>query len=130
MRLRLLVLCLLLTAGCHRAPPPQVAVRGKVLVNGEPLRGGTVVFTPDEKRGARGPVSFAILDGDGAFDLASENGPGAIAGWHRVTVAPPASSADLIAGLARYRHPDLSGLEYEVKPGQENIATFQLEWQQ
>src|SRR5438034_9090565 len=66
----------LLPTGCNRSPPPQVPVRGQVLVNGQALRGGTVVFTPDDKRGARGPVSFAVLDGAGAFILASENGPG------------------------------------------------------
>ena len=130
-RFALLLACLLaLPSGCNRSPPPQAPVHGRILVNGRPLRGGTVVFTPDVKRGARGPVSFAVLDDDGSFELASENGPGAVAGWHRVTVAPPPESTDLIAGLERYRHPDLSGLEFEVRAGQSNDLTFNLEWDQ
>jgi hypothetical protein len=119
-----------LPAACNHGPPPQLAVRGTVQVNGHPLRGGTVVFTPDAARGARGPVSFAVLDRDGAFVLASENGPGAVKGWHRITVAPPPESTELIVGLERYRHPDLSGLEFEVREGQDNIVTLKLEWEQ
>ena len=130
-RTRLLLLCLgILPAACNRAPPPLVAVHGTVQVNGRPLRGGTVVFTPDNARGARGPVSFAVLDVDGAFVLSSENGPGAVRGWHRITVAPPAESEALIAGLERYRHPDLSGLEFEVREGQDNNVVLKLEWDQ
>jgi hypothetical protein len=101
-----------------------------VQVNGRPLRGGTVVFTPDAKRGARGPVSFAVLNSDGAFVLGSDDGPGAVRGWHRITVAPPPESEALIAGLERYRHPDLSGLEFEVREGQDNNVVLKLEWEQ
>ena len=61
-RLSPLFLCaLILPTGCNHGPPPQVPVRGKVYVNGQPLHGGTVVFTPDSQRGARGPVSFATI---------------------------------------------------------------------
>jgi hypothetical protein len=117
-------------AGCSHAPAPQVPVRGTVEVNGRPLRGGTVVFTPDAARGARGPVSFAVLDENGTFVLSNENGPGAVRGWHLITVAPPPESTDLIAGLERYRHPDLSGLEFEVRPDQDNNVNLKLEWNQ
>ena len=123
----LLLILLVPVAGCYRGPPPQAPVRGKVLINGRPLRGGTVVFTPDPQRGARGPVSFAVLDSEGAFLLATENGPGAVRGWHRITVAPPPESAELIAALERYRHPDLSGLEFEVRESQDNAVTLALE---
>jgi hypothetical protein len=127
---RLFLILLLLAAGCSHAPAPQLPVHGTVQVNGRPLRGGTVVFTPDAKRGARGPVSFAVLDDNGAFVLGNENGPGAVRGWHLITVAPPPESTDLIAGLERYRHPDFSGLEFEVRPGQDNTVTLKLEWNQ
>src|SRR4051794_36716030 len=126
----ILLCALLLPAGCTHGPPPQVAVRGKVFVNGRPLHGGSVVFTPDAKRGARGPVSFAMITDEGTFELASDNGPGAIRGWHRITVAPPPDSTALIVGLERYRHPDLSGLEFEVRAGQDNTVTLKLEWDQ
>jgi hypothetical protein len=130
-RLALILLCALMpAAGCNHGPPPQVVVRGTVHVNGQPLRGGTVVFTPDPKRGGRGPVSFAIVDQDGGFVLGSENGAGAVRGWHRITVAPPPDATDLIEGLQRYSHPDLSGLDFEVREGQDNVVPLKLEWNQ
>ncbi len=130
MRYLLLGLCLILALGCNREPPRQLRVHGKVYVNGRPLAGGTVVFIPDEKRGARGPMAFAELDADGGFDLATEIGPGAIVGWHLITVAPSPDSTDLIAALERYRHPDLSGLDYEVREGSDNDVVLKLEYSQ
>lgn len=125
----LLLLFLVPNLGCSRTPPPQAPAKGRVLVNGYPMRGGTVVFTPDAKRGARGPISMAVLDNNGAFQLASDAGPGAVVGWHRVTVAPPPSSPDLMAGLERYRHPDLSNLQFEIRTNADNEFTIALEWE-
>lgn len=124
---RLLPLLLLVAAGCDRSPPALAPARGHISVDGRPLRGGTVVFTPDAQRGTRGPISFAEIDVNGSFVLASDSGPGAIAGWHRVTIAPPPDMAALVAGLERYRHPDHSGLQYEVKVGQDNEFKIALE---
>jgi hypothetical protein len=132
MRLTTLLLAALVVgtiAGCDR-PLVLVKVRGRVTVNGLPLRAGTVVFAPDEERGFHGPLSYAVLDRDGAFELATDAGPGAVAGWHRVTVAPAPESAHLIAGLERYRNPDISGLRFEVKPGQDNDFNIALTWDQ
>lgn len=120
------VILVTLAASCRRTPSPQHLVRGVVRISGRPLRGGTVVFAPDPRRGGRGPVSFGELDGEGRFELRNEFGPGAVRGWHRVTVAPPPDSDDLILGLERYRHPDLSGLSFEVREDRENIAEFNL----
>jgi len=130
MRFLLFSLCLILVCGCNREPPRQLRVHGKVLVNGRPLLGGTVVFIPDEKRGTRGPIAFAVIDSDGSFELATENGPGAMMGWHLITVAPAPNSMDMIDGLERYRHPDLSGLDYEVREGSENSVVLKLEYNQ
>ena len=121
----LLGLSLAILAGCM--PPPTLAtVHGKVTVNGQPLRGGTVVFAPDEGRGTHGPVAFAVIDDQGMYVLAGDSGPGAVVGWHRVTVAPPPDSPILIAGLEQYRSPDLSGLRFEVKAGQDNEIDIAL----
>jgi hypothetical protein len=127
--LALVGVLLMLCAGCDR-PPTLIKVRGKVTLNGQPLRSGTIVFAPDEERGVHGPLSFAVLDQEGAFELITDAGPGAVAGWHRVTVAPPPESADLILGLERYRNPDSSGLRFEVKAGQDNNFTIPLTWEQ
>ncbi len=120
---------LILAAGCDRAVT-LVKVRGKVTLNGQPLRAGTVVFAPDEEHGVHGPLSYAVLDQDGGFELKTDDGPGAVRGWHRVTVAPPPDSTDLIVGLERYRNPDTSGLRFEVKSGQDNSFTIPLTWDQ
>lgn len=116
----------LLIAGCKERTADLVRVRGTVTVNGAPLRSGTIVFAPNEQRGNHGPQSFAILDQNGAFDLMTDAGPGAKAGWHRATIAPPPDSQDLILALEKYRHPDMSGLEYQVKAGQENVFSIQI----
>jgi hypothetical protein len=121
----LLIVCCI-SVGCRRGPLPQFPVRGTVRINGTPLRGGTVVFAPDPRRGGRGPVSSGMLDADGRFELSNDLGPGAVRGWHRVTIAPPPDSEDLIFALERYRHPDLSGLTFEVRADTENFAEFQL----
>jgi hypothetical protein len=121
----LLAVCLV-GVGCQRGPLPQYPVRGVVSINGQPLRGGTVVFAPDPQRGGRGPVSSGMLDGEGRFELKNEVGPGAVRGWHRVTVAPPPDSEDLILALEKYRHPEMSGLHFEVRPDQENYVELRL----
>jgi hypothetical protein len=115
----LLGLTIAVLAGCSR-PPTLAPVRGKVLVNGQLLRGGTVVFAPDGGHGSHGPLSFAVIDDHGAYLLASDDGPGAVVGWHRVTVAPLPDFPDLISALERYRNPDLSGLRFEVKADRNN----------
>src|SRR5262245_13255133 len=81
-------------AGCGSNPPPLVAVTGKLTLNGRPLRHATVVFTPDRTKGSRGPQSFDVTTDDGAFRLRTADGLGAVAGWHQITVAPPADNAE------------------------------------
>ena len=76
-------------AGCG-GEAKLAPVEGRVLFRGQPLRGGTIVFTPDPDRGNSGPLATAEIGADGRFVLTSGGKPGAVPGWHRVTVAPPA----------------------------------------
>jgi hypothetical protein len=132
---RLLVFALLSAGmlgsiGCGARETPSNEVKGGVGYRGGPLAGGLIVFVPDEERGNSGPLVKGTIQADGSFSLGS-NVP---AGWYKVAVAPlPGASrttptaADPYPGPPpRYRNPQLSGLEGEVKAGTENIFNFQL----
>ena len=86
----------LLMIGCRGASdaPPLVPVNGRVLVDGKAVGQLTVVFTPDNQKGTSGPASVGATTGDGTFTLtAPGNRPGAVPGFHRVTVACPFNPA-------------------------------------
>ncbi len=124
-----------LSGGCgSKTPPPGPAtVRGKVTLNGQPVAGGLVVFTPDPQRGGRGKAAAAETATDGSFQLQLDNSAHIPPGWYRVSLAAPpvvsdplalASAAVFPAKLAR---PDLSGLEREVQAGQNHVFEFAIE---
>lgn len=126
----------LLLGGCER--PPQFApVSGKVYYRGVPLRSGTIVLTPDPQRGTRGPLAWAAIQSDGSYTPRSDDQPGAVVGWHRVTVLAVEAERSTAAGGVlvpprslvpeKYRDPHLSGLRCEVQAGRDNRIDFQLE---
>lgn len=130
-------LCLLtvLAAGCDTGTDVRVPVRGKVCFQGVPLASGLIVFSPDPARGG-GPLAQAEVRADGAYDLRTEDGAGAVPGWYRVTVValqaqmptPGQPFAVPISLLPdKYRDPELSGLVREVKAGRDNRIDFNLE---
>jgi hypothetical protein len=128
MRSFLLCGCLLLAAvGCGR-PVKLAPVSGRVSYRGRPLAGGTIVFTPDPERGGRGPQAWAEIDSEGRYRLCTAGEPGAVPGWHRITVAPPHPRPEgAAAPPPHYRDPDLSGQRFEVKPDQPNTFDLPLE---
>jgi len=126
------LLALPLVAGCGTKPQALAAVRGQVFFHGQPLAGGTIVFTPDPERGGRGPLACGEIGPDGRYELHTDGTDGAIVGWHRVTVAahPPAAAAGAETPPplpARYSDPDAWGECREVKPGQVNTHDFRLD---
>src|SRR5262245_51237518 len=118
-----LVLLGVLLAGCGRGEPGLVPVKGQVFYRRQPLPGGTIVFTPDPQRGGRGPQARARIGPDGRYQLLTGDKPGAVAGWHRITVAP-ARDHPL---PARYRDPDLSGQRFEVRPSASGECVLHLD---
>jgi hypothetical protein len=123
-------------AGCGRGPAKPVPVSGRVYYQGKPLAGGTIVFTPDPERGGSGPMAFAEIKADGGFTLHTGTEFGAVAGWHRVTVAaapPPATVPGAPAPRggtplpAKYSDPERSGLHQEVKAGLANTIDLRLD---
>ncbi|MFO0928805.1 MAG: hypothetical protein U0736_17590 [Gemmataceae bacterium] len=114
---------LLLLAGCSSSTAPLASVQGQVRFRGRPVAGGTIVFTPDEQRGGRGPIACARLDDDGRFRLTSDGRQGAVAGWHRITVA--GTGAFHLPG--ELLDPELSGQRFEVRSDQPNLCNLELE---
>jgi hypothetical protein len=112
-----------LVAGCGRGETGLVPVSGRVFYRQRPLAGGTIVFTPDPQRGGRGPQAMARIGPDGSYRLMTGDKAGAVAGWHRITVAP-ARDQPL---PARYRDPELSGQRFEVRPAGPSECVLHLE---
>jgi len=87
--------------------------------------------------GGSGPLAQAEIQTDGTYSLRTDGFPGAVHGWHRVTVAAvePSDMAERTAGYVtprsllplKYRDPELSGLTCEVKPSVANTVDFHLE---
>jgi hypothetical protein len=113
-----------ITAGCSKDRSRPAAVKGQVFYQGQPLSGGTIVFTPDPERGGNGPMAFGEIDTDGHYSLPL----GAVPGWHRITVLSAAAPAAGGTALpARYSDPEQSGLMCKVKAGAVNVQDFRLE---
>jgi hypothetical protein len=104
-------------------------VEGRVYYRGEPLPGGTVVFTPDPERGNKGPLATAVIRPDGRYALRSGREVGAVVGWHRITVAPPGVEGQppAFALPSKYADPLRSERCYEVKSGQLNTIDIHLD---
>jgi hypothetical protein len=118
--------------GCGKSKPKTVTqVKGYVTFRGQPLRGGTIVFAPDRDRGGTGKTLIATIGDDGGYVLTGPPDSGIPPGWYRVAISEPASSeydSSLGWGFpAALRRPDLSGLEREVKIGQDNVFDFLIE---
>ncbi len=92
-----------LVTGCGEPPVPEiplVTVRGKILVEDQLVKSGTVSFRPDGKLGNKTMQQpGGIIQEDGSFELFTIDRAGAPAGWYRVlvmadnmiTVDPPMS---------------------------------------
>lgn len=124
MALRVCLCCgLLVLVGCSSSTAPLVSVQGQVRYRGRPVAGGTIVFTPDDQRGGRGPIACARLDDEGRFRLLTDGRQGAVAGWHRITVA----GSGTVHLPAELLDPELSGQGFEVRPDQPNLCTLELQ---
>ena len=94
MRVRLLVLGLLLTAGCGGSGVAPVS--GTVTLNGKPLAHATVVFQPDGDGKNPGPGSSGTTDENGRYSLRvmTTNAAGALVGRHKVSITAYAGDAE------------------------------------
>ncbi len=129
--MRYLVPCVcvaVLAAGCSRGQPALAPVGGRVFYRGQPLAGGTIVFTPDPERGGSGPMASAEIGPDGHYALNTGQQKGAVPGWHRVTIGAGKPADGHPASLpGRFSDPELCGKCVEVKPEQTNSFDLHLE---
>ncbi len=108
----------------NQQPEELPRVQGQVLWRGVPLGGGTIVFTPDPERGGSGPLAVGVIGPDGRYTLTTDGKPGAVAGWHRVSIAGLAGTVPL---PDVYHNPEQSKQSREVKTGTVNTIDLQLE---
>ena len=127
-----LLLTLLGTSGCERGAAAVGSVRGKVLFNGQPAEGATVVFHP---AGSSEPGTLkpsGTVGADGTFTLTTfPHGDGAPAGEYAVAVTwlpPDARGMDNPKNKlpARYADPAQSGLKATVAAGPNELKPFEL----
>jgi len=90
MQVAVALACGACAVGCQRVDPLGFTpVTGRVTLDGKPLTGGEVQFTPDPKSN-KGPQSISPLSPDGSFELRGPGGRlGAVPGEHRVSVTLP-----------------------------------------
>jgi hypothetical protein len=109
---RLALACFLgcgLAAGCSSGPR-LAEVRGRVTMNGQPLKNVKVSFHPDPDKGTRGAGSNGTTDADGNFTLTYEGGkPGAVVGHHRVILTDLDVFGNVFVGRGDYRTEDPRG---------------------
>lgn len=118
-------------AGCGNRGPALGQVEGTVTLDGVPLPGARVIFTPMEG----GRSSMAVTDGSGHYVLEFAAGQqGAIVGRHQVTISTfEAGETDdngKLVGYVPERVPEKynknTTLEVEVKRGRQ-VHDFRLE---
>jgi len=81
--LPVLLICLLAALGESDNRPDRVPVSGRVVIDGEPLTNGTIIFIPEG--GAH--TSIGTIDKEGHFTLTCYDGnDGAVLGTHRMEI--------------------------------------------
>lgn len=124
------------------------AVSGTVTLDGEPIAEASLTFMPQDG----GRPAFGITDSEGSFTLTTfADGDGAVHGEHLVTIVAVEEDvdskaeelADEFGSLSevmqpsrrqrqiwrvpqRYSESGTSGLQFDVKRGEKNIANFSL----
>ncbi len=80
-------------SGCGGDAPEMAYVTGKVVLNGETVPGGKVMFNPqaiEDTTEATGRPAVGIINSDGEFTLSTyEDGDGAVIGMHTVEYYSP-----------------------------------------
>ena len=130
------ILVALVAAGCSKGPTLQ-KVTGKLVVDGQPAPGASLLFfTPGQKGGV---VPSANTGPDGSFEIVTNAKPGVMTGSYNVTVIWPdpakveeamkdrsgkSDPPDLLGG--KYSMPDSSPLKAEITAGTKELPPIQL----
>lgn len=106
----------------------RIPVAGTVTLDGKPLNGVLVVFSPDSAKGNTAPISATGQVTDGHYELQTnavtraESGPGVPPGWYKVTVTIPdirKRRRSTIEFNDKYKFVERTPLEVEVKENPE-----------
>jgi hypothetical protein len=116
----------MLTGGCSDGRPERVPVSGRVVIDGQPLAHGSVMFVPENGRSAGGG-----LDKDGRFTLTCyELNDGVIPGKYRVKV----SGVEFLSETSqkwhapkKYADERTSGFEFDIQEPTDSIL-LELTW--
>jgi len=110
-------------------------VSGVVTLDGQPLEGATVSFTPASGDGGGVGGSTGKTDAQGRYSLRTVAGdsPGAAVGKHRVSISlfkpnpnnPDQAGTDVVP--ARFSDPTKTELTFDVPSGGTDKADFRLE---
>jgi hypothetical protein len=120
----------IVVVGCGPKRPSMASVKGKVLLNGQPMTMGSVGTVPAAGRGAHGDIQA-----DGTFELHTYGAhDGALIGTHKVGVVAydmsggksPESEYGKLTIPKRYTNYETSGLTIDVKEGEVNTPTLEL----
>ena len=124
-------------AGCGAPEEPLTVVHGTVHYKGVPLSCGTIVFTPDSSHGGSGASARAEIKPDGTYILKTGEEVGTAPGWHHITVVAVQQTGPPLPGQKfamprslvpiKYRDAELSGLRFQVKPGEDNTIDVNLD---
>ena len=128
-----LLACLMLLSGCgETGSNTQVAVKGKITLDGEPLDQGRIVFEPSDP--SKGQPAAAVIT-KGVFDIPEQNGVAVGSNLVRITSNKPtgkkvksAMSNDMLDEMAEAipeQYNMKSTLNQDIVPGENNL-TFEL----
>ncbi len=118
----ILVCGLLCLAGCSPDPIGRTyPVKGKVYLDGELLKAGSVGFFPaDQSEGAPALEAAGKIKKDGTYELSTRGKPGALLGSYKVTVisqtkVDPTRAGDVVSLVPReYTSRETTPLKVEV----------------
>jgi hypothetical protein len=92
-----------------------VPVSGVVTMDGAPLEGATVVFSPNTPN-PNGETSFAISGSDGKYEIETQGNRGAVPGKYRVSVSKTIINKSLIPAAYKEFEDDPPMLEQLFPP--------------
>lgn len=122
----LLALSVACTVGCGDGRPGRVKVSGTVLIDGQPLERGTVMFIRDGARASRGKI-----EEDGSYTLTCyEFNDGVIPGTYKVTVSSSMTVGETATkwfAPKEYSSLATSGLEFTVEEETPDLK-IELTW--
>ncbi len=123
-----LISCAAFLVGCG-ADNGLAPVRGRVLLDGQPLEGAAVMFHPV----GGGVPSTGVTGSNGEFEMATAQAKGASLGKNDVSVVKQVNAASnrkteeseivpmKLLTPAKYASPQTSGLSIDVKRSMENV---------